>query len=151
TSTYPFEVWFYRYIEGVGSGVEIEFVDPTLSGEFRIAQSPDEKDALLHVPNAGLNFFEEMGLANKADRVALGPNSQSKYYGNRIQDQPFERLQLYANLQKAPKVKFNDLQARVSEPSVQFDVLPFAVRIDYMRVSDTSVVSSFTLQLDHSD
>src|SRR5262245_53028874 len=29
TSTYPFEVWWYRYIEGVGSDVEIEFVDPT--------------------------------------------------------------------------------------------------------------------------
>src|SRR5215475_6894789 len=48
TSTYPFETWWYRYIEGVGSDVEIEFVDPTGSGEYRIARSPDEKDALLY-------------------------------------------------------------------------------------------------------
>ena len=27
TSTYPFERWFYRYLPGVGSGIEIEFVD----------------------------------------------------------------------------------------------------------------------------
>ena len=53
TSTYPFEIWFYRYIEGVGSGIEIEFVDPTGTGEYRIARSPNEKDALLFVPGAG--------------------------------------------------------------------------------------------------
>src|ERR1044071_5449508 len=29
TSTYPFEMWFYRYIPNVASGVELEFVDPT--------------------------------------------------------------------------------------------------------------------------
>src|ERR687886_273661 len=40
TTTYPFEVWFYRYLPGVGSGVEIEFVDPTGTGEYRIARSP---------------------------------------------------------------------------------------------------------------
>jgi GWxTD domain-containing protein len=150
TSTYPFEVWFYRYLEGVGNGVEIEFVDPTLSGEFRIAESPDDKDALLHVPNAGLNYFEQLGLSSKADRVA-GINNQNGLYGNRVQDNEFERLALRTNLQKAPKVKFSDLQAKTSEPTVQFDVLPFAVRIDYLRVSEASVVSSFTMQLDNTD
>ena len=33
TSTYPFERWFYRYLPGIGSGIEIEFVDPTGSGD----------------------------------------------------------------------------------------------------------------------
>jgi GWxTD domain-containing protein len=46
TSTYPFEKWFYRYIPNVGSDIELEFVDPTGSGEFRLAKNPDEKDAL---------------------------------------------------------------------------------------------------------
>ncbi len=61
--------WFYRYIAGVGSGIEIEFVDPTGSGEYRIARNPDEKDALLHIPGAGLTLAESMGLADKADRI----------------------------------------------------------------------------------
>jgi GWxTD domain-containing protein len=152
TSTYPFEVWFYRFLDGVGSGVEVEFVDPSFTGEFRIAQSPDEKDALLHVPNAGLNYFESLGLANKADRVAFKPGNADRLpYGRRSQDQPFERLALLNNLNKAPGVKYKDLEARTSEPTVQFDVLPFGVRIDYLRVSDNSVVTSFTLQTDHSD
>src|SRR6184192_4683742 len=70
TSTYPFERWFYRYLPGVGSGIELEFVDPTGSGEYRLARNPDEKDALLHVPGAGLTLAEEMGLSDKGDRIS---------------------------------------------------------------------------------
>ena len=53
TSTYPFEKWFYRYIPNVRNGVELEFVDPTGSGEYRLARNPDEKDALINIPGAG--------------------------------------------------------------------------------------------------
>ena len=79
TSTYPFENWFYRYLAGVGSGVEIEFVDPTGSGEYRIARNPDEKDALLHVPGAGLTLSEQLGLSDKAEpRGKYGRHRQCK-------------------------------------------------------------------------
>src|SRR2546421_2147233 len=64
TTTYPFEKWFYRYIEGVGSGIEIEFVDPTGSGEYRIAMSPEEKDALPYIPGAGLTLSEQLGVTS---------------------------------------------------------------------------------------
>src|SRR5947207_703717 len=101
TSTYPFETWWYRYIEGIGSDVEIEFVDPSGSGEYRIARSPDEKDALLHVPNAGLTLAESLGMGNKADRVTgmgqQNPNN-GMFGGGRAKDQPFEKLQLLADL-----------------------------------------------------
>ncbi len=152
TSTYPFEIWFYRYLDGVGNGIEIEFVDPSSTGEYRIARSPDEKDALLHVPNAGLNFFEEIGLSRKQDRTAFSPGNRDKLpYGRRVQDSPFEKLQLLANLSKPPSVKFKDLQARTSEPTIQFDILPFDMRVHFLRVNETSVVSSFTLQINNSD
>lgn len=152
TSTYPFEIWFYRYLDGVGNGVEIEFVDPSGSGEYRIATSPDEKDALLHVPNAGLNFFEEIGLSRKQDRTAFSPGNQNNLpYGRRVQDSPFEKLALLANLSKAPAVKFKDLQARTNEPTIQFDVLPFDMRVHFLRVNESSVVTSFTLKIDNTD
>src|SRR5215467_4473112 len=97
TSTYPFEIWWYRYIEGVGSDVEIEFVDPTGSGEYRIARSPDEKDALLYTPNAGLTLAEQLGLSTKADRIAgggmFGSGGQgNQLFGQRAKDNPFEKL-----------------------------------------------------------
>src|SRR3954463_6068609 len=88
TTTYPFETWFYRYLPGVGSGIEIEFVDPTGTGEYHIARSPDEKDALLHVPGAGLTLSEQLGLSDKADRVTgNGYNGNGLGY-QREQDSP---------------------------------------------------------------
>src|SRR5829696_3917260 len=64
TSTFPFEIWRYRYIEGIGNDVMIEFVDKTMTGEYRMTMDPSEKDALLMVPGAGLTLMEQMGLAN---------------------------------------------------------------------------------------
>src|SRR6476659_7550719 len=58
TTTYPFETWFYRHLDNVGDGLEIEFVDPTGTGEYRLARNADEKDALAMVPGGGLKTAE---------------------------------------------------------------------------------------------
>jgi GWxTD domain-containing protein len=47
-STYPFEQWLYRRIEGLGTDIVVEFVDPTMTGEYRMTLDPSEKD-VLHV------------------------------------------------------------------------------------------------------
>src|SRR5438477_12080587 len=70
TTTYPFEVWFYRHLDNVGDGLEIEFVDPTGTGEYHLARDANEKDALKYVPGAGLTSSEELGLSNKGDRIS---------------------------------------------------------------------------------
>jgi GWxTD domain-containing protein len=156
TSTYPFETWWYRYLEGVGSDVEIEFVDPTGSGEYRIARSPNEKDALLYVPNAGLTLAEELGLSSKADRIAGYSNGQNgnQLFGQRAKDNQFEKLELLSKLQRAPRVKFNDLAnyANGTEyPRVNADVLPVHMRVDFQRVTDNAVIASFTVQMENQD
>src|SRR5262245_52438265 len=123
TSTYPFEIWWYRYIEGVGSDVEIEFVDPTGSGEYRIARSPDEKDALLYTPNAGLTLSEQLGLTTKADRIAyggFGGGGQGNHlFSQRAKDNPFEKLDRLANLSRTPRVKLGDIE------TVDYDSLKY--------------------------
>src|SRR5437870_678743 len=150
TSTYPFERWFYRYLPGVGSGVEIEFVDPTGSGEYRIARNPDEKDALLHVPGAGLTLAEEMGLSNKGDRISnLGGIGSPNY--QREQDSPFSRLQILADLQRPPQIKFNDLASAVNTPVIEDNPLNFDVRVDFFRQSDERVITAFTVQTDNQN
>src|SRR5215469_14204007 len=70
TSTYPFEDWRYRYLEGIGEDVNIEFVDPSMTGEYHLTMDPSEKDALTYVPGAGLTQMESMGLASKTDRFS---------------------------------------------------------------------------------
>ncbi len=148
TSTYPFERWFYRYLPGVGSGVEIEFVDPTGSGEYRIARNPDEKDALLHVPGAGLTLAEEMGLSDKGQRVAnIGGIGNPGY--QREQDSPFNRLILLADLSRPPQIKFNDLASAVNTPIIEDNPLAFDVRVDFFRQSDERVITAFTIQTDN--
>ena len=150
TTTYPFERWFYRYLPGVGSGVEIEFVDPTGSGEYRIARNPDEKDALLTIPGAGLTLAEEMGLSNKADRVAnMGGVGMVGYM--REQDSPFSRLQLLADLSRPPQIKFNDLASAVNTPVIEDNPLNFDVRVDFFRQSDERVITAFTIQTDNQN
>ncbi len=150
TSTYPFERWFYRYLPGVGSGIEIEFVDPTGSGEYRIARNPDEKDALLHVPGAGLTLAEEMGLSGKGDRVAnLGGIGSQNY--TREQDSPFNRLQVLADLSRPPAIKYNELASAVNTPVIEDNPLSFDVRVDFFRQSDERVITAFTIQTDNQN
>jgi GWxTD domain-containing protein len=151
TSTYPFEVWFYRYLPGIGSGIEIEFVDPTGSGEYRIARSPDEKDALLNIPGAGLTLAEQLGLADKTDRV-LGRGNTTGY--QRHQDSPFERLLLLSQLSQAPQVKFRDLEGQLSStsgPVLDDNPLNFDVRVDFYRQSDERVITAITIQAENKD
>ncbi len=151
TSTYPFEVWFYRNLDGVGSGVEIEFVDPTGTGEYRIARNANEKDALLFVPGAGMTVAEQLGLENRSDRIS-GINSHNSRYG-RAQDSPFERLQQIVALQRPPQVQFSDLAGIAGGDSGILDNNPlnFDVRIDFFRQSDDRVIVTFTVQTDNKE
>jgi GWxTD domain-containing protein len=150
TTTYPFEVWFYRHLDGVGDGIEIEFVDPTGTGEYRIATSPYEKDALLMVPGAGLTTAEQLGLSNKADRIT-GQGINNTY--QREQDSPFRRMEIITNLQRPPQVKYGDLQELAGGGSAVIDNNPldFQLRYDFFRQSDDRVITAFTVQADNSE
>jgi GWxTD domain-containing protein len=76
TSTFPFEVWHYRYLEGVGDNIDIEFVDTCMCGDYHATIDRSEKDALKHVPGAGQTLYEEMGQADKRiDSRAAGWSS----------------------------------------------------------------------------
>jgi GWxTD domain-containing protein len=151
TTTYPFEIWFYRYLPGVGSGVEIEFVDPTGSGEFRIARSPNEKDAMLWIPGAGQTFREQIGLASQEERANdfLG---MSNYV--REQDSPFGRLQLMRDLDRPPQIKFSDLESKlgsVGSGTIEDNPLNFDMRVDFFRQSEERVITAFTIQAENKD
>ena len=149
TSTYPFEIWRYRWIEGIGTDVLLEFVDPTMTGEYRLTMDPSEKDALLHVPGAGLTLSEQMGLTTKADRFRStdGTRMGMPIGGARsIRYSQFERLQLYADIFKPPTVKFKDLEAIVNS-TIDYDTLPYEVDVHYVRVTNSSVLCGISVML----
>ena len=109
TSVYPFERWRYRYLEGVGTNVILEFVDTSGTGEYRLTMDPSEKDALTMIPGAGLSLMEQMGMASKVDRFTRtdGTRLPTAMGGTPARMQQFERLALFAAVQKPPPVKFN--------------------------------------------
>jgi GWxTD domain-containing protein len=152
TSTYPFEKWRYRWIEGIGSDIIIEFVDPTMTGEYRMTMDPSEKDALMMVPNAGLTLIEQMGLASKADRFSRTDGTRLGTGTNPLpmRMNQFERLQQFARLQKPPAVKFKDLEAAVNS-TVKFNLLPIRVRADFMRMTASSIQTNVTILLEKKD
>jgi len=152
TSTYPFEQWRYRYIDGIGTNIILEFVDPTMSGEYHLTMDPGEKDALLHVPNAGLTDMEAMGRASKADRFSRtdGMTIGQSMSGTPESMEEFTRLDLYAKIFQPPAVKFNDLRAVVTS-KISAQLLPFDVRTDFLRVTDETVLTPITLQVAYRD
>ena len=151
TTTYPFETWFYRHLDNVGDGIEIEFVDPTGTGEYRIARNADEKDALLTVPGAGLTTAEQLG-ANKADRISGVNTGNGSTNYMREQDSPFRRLELINNLSHPPAVKFSDLQSSLTDsPVIDNNPLLFDVRVDFFRQSDDRVITTFTVQTNNKE
>jgi GWxTD domain-containing protein len=152
TSTFPFEQWRYRYIEGIGQEVIIEFVDTCMCGEYHMTMDRSEKDALLMTPNAGLTMWEQMGMSNKSqrfngnglERLGLGPDSTS------LQAKQFDRLEQFAKLQQAPKVKFTDLEEAVNS-KVILNPMPFDVHVDFVKVTSDTALVPITIQMKNRD
>ena len=150
TSTFPFEIWRYRYIEGIGNEVLLEFVDPTMSGEYRFTIDPSEKDALLHVPGAGLTFDEQFFGRDKADRLTRDGASLGNALGNTSRNNQFDRLELSAKVFRPPEIKFKDLETIVTT-KLSFNLLPFNFRTDFIRVTEESVLMPITVLLQNKD
>src|SRR5580693_3445877 len=148
TSTFPFEDWRYRYLEGIGEDVNIEFVDPTMTGEYHLTMDPSEKDALTYVSGAGLTQMESMGLASKTDRFN---NTDGSHLARALGMRPagmgeFERLELYSKIQQAPPVKFKDLEAVVSSRVLR-DQVKFDYRFAFLRITSDTVLVPITVQI----
>jgi GWxTD domain-containing protein len=152
TSTYPFEQWRYRYIEGIGNNIILEFVDTTMSGEYHLTMDPSEKDALLYVPNAGLTLAEQTGTATKTQRFQRTDGTHLGVPQDQLPAsmQEFERLEQFVKLQKPPAVKFKDLEALVTS-HITYNILPMKVQSDYIRVTNASVLTNITLQFENKD
>ena len=154
TSTFPFEVWHYRYLEGIGDNIDIEFVDTCMCGDYHMTIDRSEKDALKHVPGAGQTLYEQEGRAKQADRfsgggleqLGTGPMSSSN------QSKQFDRLEMFAKLQAPPVIKFKDLEAyMVSSKILTGPPFLFDVRTDYVKVTNDTVLVPMTLQIHNKD
>jgi len=152
TSTFPFEDWRYRYLEGIGQEVIIEFVDTCMCGDYHMTIDRSEKDALKYTPNAGLTLYEQMGMASKADRFSSGGLEQlgAGPMSSQLQTKEFDRLEQFAKLQAPPPVKFKDLEEIVNTKLIT-NLMPFDVRSDFVKVTGDTVLVPITIQVKYRD
>jgi len=155
TSTFPFETWHYRYLEGVGENIDLEFVDTCQCGDYHFTIDRSEKDALLRTPGAGLTQWEETGQSKKADRfkgggmeaLGAGPLTSSE------NSKEFDRIEMAAKIFAPPPIKFSDLDALFGSEHkfMNGPIFPFDVRTDFVKVTDNTVLVPITVQLKNSD
>jgi GWxTD domain-containing protein len=153
TSTFPFEIWHYRYLEGIGDNIDIEFVDTCMCGDYHMTIDRSEKDALKHTPGAGQTLYEQTGQAKQADRfsggleqLGAGPMSQQN------QSKQFDRLDQYAKLTAPPPIKFKDLESFMTTSKILTGPpFLFDVRTDYVKVTNDTILVPVTLQIRNSD
>jgi len=151
SSAYPWEVWRYRHLEGIGQNIEIEFVDTTSSGEYHIAYDPCEKDALAHVPGAGLSLSETFGRGSKADRFtnSNGTTCPMPFGGMSASSNEFE-MQEHNFLIQRPHQHFRELEEKVLSHIVA-NQIPFQYRADFLRATTNTVLVPITVQLRNRD
>ena len=154
TTTYPFERWIYRHIPGIGSDIELEFVDQSGTGEYRLALGLEEKDALLH-SEGGLTLAEQLGMMDKSQRPYFTPSSAHNPFiqgimGMRAKDRPFARLARYFDVQRAPEIRYKDLQKLV-DSRVFFHSLPFDITTNAIKLDDARVLIAITVEVRNQD
>jgi GWxTD domain-containing protein len=126
TSTFPFELWRYRYITDIGQDIVIEFVDPCMCGDYHMTMDPNEKDALAHVPSG-------------QQRLQKFPKDNSR---------EFDDLDRFAKLNRPPK--FKDLQEIVSH-KINYHTMPFEVLANYVKATSNVTLVPLTLQIQNQD
>jgi GWxTD domain-containing protein len=154
TSTYPFEIWHYRYLDGIGDNVDVEFVDTCMCGDYHMTIDRSEKDALKHVPGAGQTMYEQTGQAKQADRFSGGGLEQlgAGPMSSQNQSKQFDRLDRYAKLMAPPEIKFKDLESFMATSKILTGPpFLFDVRTDYVKVTNDTVLVPLTLQIRNGD
>ena len=154
TSTFPFEIWHYRYLEGIGDNIDVEFVDTCMCGDYHMTIDRSEKDALKHVPGAGQTMYEQQGQSTKADRFAGGGLEQlgNGPMATQNQSKQFDRLDRYAKIMAAPEIKFKDLESFMATSKILTGPpFLFDVRTDYVKVTNETVIVPLTLQIRNKD
>lgn len=155
TAVYPYEVWRYHYIEGLGNDIELEFVDQTNTGAYKLAVFAWEKDALVHI-GGGPTLAEQTGLAKRSDNPYYNQSGMNAMtgpefmYTSRISDTAFARYERAAMSQAAPELKYPDLKEMV-DVNIRYTTLPFEVHSDYFKLNESQSLVAITVQVANKD
>jgi GWxTD domain-containing protein len=123
-TTFPFEIWEYDYIPGIGQDLTIEFVDRSGSGLYTLETDPNKKDV----------FYWRRG-----------EMPQQRVWA-RAKEMPFERMRVWAKFQSPPPLQFAKLREEVRS-EITYDELPYDVSTAFVRISAESYAIPLTLSI----
>ncbi len=134
TFQYSWENWHYRYVEGVGADIHLEFVDPEGSGNYRLALSLEEKDFLFSPHSLTWTDWKD--------------NQDSE--STRVEP-PSESLPALVVAPAAePSVRFKDLEAMVVSHIIR-DQVHFSHRVEYVRATHASTMARIFVDISADD
>jgi len=120
----PTEVWSYRYLEGVGMDVVLEFVDPCGCGRYQMTLDPASKDVVLLPPWL---------LGTPESRTQTPPDLYS-----------------FRRISGIPKPQFRDLVSYL-RGKAKANPIPVEVSVDQSSVTDMTSLVSITVTLQNRD
>jgi GWxTD domain-containing protein len=123
-TTFPFEVWEYDYISGIGEDLTIEFVDRSGAGLYTLETDPNKKDV----------FYWRRG-----------EMPQQRVWA-RAKEMPFERMRVWAKFQVPLPLQFAKLREEV-KAEVTYSDLPYDVSTAFVRISADSYAIPVTLSI----
>lgn len=138
TDQFPWERWHYRYLEGFGADVDLDFVDPAGSGNYRLALDAEEK-GVLFPPPWGL-VFDHPGLG-EAKRLNSG-----RPVGSSTTSGEGQQITIYTGPVRFPQIKFKDLEAIVTAGIIR-DQVYFSPEVQYLKATHASTVARIVVDV----
>ena len=126
----PVEVWQYRYLQGIGQEVKLQFIDVCRCGDFHMRA--DTRGFLMQFacPQDGLSVCPDRKPTNdRPDPILPKPSTQ---------------------IVKQPQVRFKDLEEIVTT-KVRYNALPFGTQTSAVRATESTDWVSLTLQFQNRD
>jgi len=127
TVQYSWEQWHYRYVEGMGADIDLEFVDPKGSGDYRLTMSLEEKDTLFSPPSHVWTDWKD------SEHNRFEPSSESL------------PVVVIASA-PGPRVRFKDLEAMVVSHIIR-DQVHFSHRVEYVRATHASTMARIVVDI----
>jgi hypothetical protein len=122
-------------------------VDPTGTGEYRIARNPFQKESMLTVPGTGATLDGR----SQADRLNAANGFGNPFSGS-AKDSAFEWMDLLRLRDEPPPVNFDRPGgAGTSTPIIDDNLLNSTVQVSFFRQSNDRVIVAFTVQTDNRD
>lgn len=119
------EVWHYRHLDGVGENVELEFVDSSGSGDYRLAVQPEVKEELILAPLYNLGGARR-GKGTTPSEPGL--------------------IEIYIGPAPTPVVQFKDLEAMVTSRIIRKQV-HFSHRIEFAKATHATTLAEISVNV----